>query len=37
VAPTQRNLTMAQIFDDARKDGLSFLFFLGLIAVTFLV
>jgi len=28
---------MAQIFDDARKDGLSFLFFLGLIALTFLV
>jgi len=28
---------MAQIFEDARKDGLSFLFFLGLIAVTFLV
>jgi len=28
---------MAQIFDDARKDGLSLLFFLGLIAFTFLV
>jgi hypothetical protein len=30
-------LAMAQIFHDARKEGLTFLFFLGLIAFTFLV
>jgi len=33
----QRLSTMAQLFHDARKEGLTFLFFLGLIAFTFFV